>query len=119
LVLVAADPVTGCTNSDSIIIYVKTNYDIFIPTAFSPNGDGNNDVLYVRNPPKQIKQGEFLFRIYNEYGEKVFETEYKEFGWDGKFRDKYALPGVYMYHLTGLYSDDKPIDQKGKILLMK
>lgn len=119
LVLVAADPITGCTNSDSIIIYVKTNYDIFIPTAFSPNGDGNNDVLYVRNPPKQIKQGEFLFRIYNEYGEKVFETEYKEFGWDGKFRDKYALPGVYMYHLTGLYSDDKPIDQKGKILLMK
>lgn len=119
LVLVAADPITGCTNSDSIIIYVKPNYDIFIPTAFSPNGDGNNDVLYVRNPPKQIKQGEFLFRIYNEYGEKVFETEYKEFGWDGKFRDKYALPGVYMYHLTGLYSDDKPIDQKGKILLMK
>ncbi len=119
LVLVAADPVTGCTNSDSIIIYVKTNYDIFIPTAFSPNGDGNNDVLYVRNPPKQFKPGKFLFRIYNEYGEKVFETEFKEFGWDGKYRDKFALPGVYMYHLTGLYADDKQIDQKGKILLMK
>jgi gliding motility-associated-like protein len=119
LVLVAADPITGCTNSDSIIIYVKTNYDIFIPTAFSPNGDGNNDVLYVRNPPKQFKPGEFLFRIYNEYGEKIFETEYKEFGWDGKYRDKFALPGVYMYHLTGLYADDKPIDQKGKFLLMK
>ena len=60
-----------------------------------------------------------MFRIYNEYGEKVFETEYKEFGWDGKYRDKFALPGVYMYHLTGLYADDKPIDQKGKFLLMK
>jgi gliding motility-associated-like protein len=119
LVLVAADPITGCTNSDSIIIYVKINYDIFIPTAFSPNGDGNNDVLYVRNPPKQFKPGKFLFRIYNEYGEKVFETEFKEFGWDGKYRDKFALPGVYMYHLTGLYADDKQIDQKGKFLLMK
>ncbi len=119
LVLFAANPTNGCTNSDSIIINVKTNYDIFIPTAFSPNGDDNNDVLYVRNPPKQFKPGKFLFRIYNEYGEKVFETEYKEFGWDGKYRDKFALPGVYMYHLTGLYADDKPIDQKGKFLLMK
>jgi gliding motility-associated-like protein len=119
LVLVAADPTTGCTNSDSLVIRVKTNYDIFIPTAFSPNGDGNNDVLYVRNPPNQFKSGRFLFRIYNEYGEKVFETEYKEFGWDGKYRDKFALPGVYIYHLTGLYADDKPIDQKGKFLLMK
>jgi gliding motility-associated-like protein len=119
LVLLVADASTGCTNSDTLNISVKTNYDIFIPTAFSPNGDGNNDVLYVRNPPKQFKQEKFLFKIFNEYGEKVFESEHKEFGWDGKYRDKFAMPGVYVYHLTGLYSDDKPIDVKGKFLLMK
>jgi gliding motility-associated-like protein len=119
LVLVAANPTSGCTSSDTLIIRVKTNYDIFIPTAFSPNGDGNNDVLYVRNPPKQFKDERFLFRIFNEYGEKVFESEFKEFGWDGKHRDKFALPGVYIYHLTGIYADGKPFDQKGKFLLMK
>lgn len=119
LIAFVRDPVNGCFNSDTLVIKVKPNYEIFIPSAFSPNGDGFNDVLYVRNPPDQFKKGNFLFRVFNEYGEMVFESFSQEYGWDGFLRDKPALLGVYMYYASGLYVDGRAFEKTGKVILMR
>ena len=77
-----------CTRSDTVQIKV---YEIiceepyvFIPNAFSPNGDDNNDVLLVRG----IFIEKMIFRIFDRWGELVFESENPQIGWDGTFRGK-------------------------------
>ncbi|MBO4282106.1 MAG: gliding motility-associated C-terminal domain-containing protein [Bacteroidales bacterium] len=88
----------GCLRSDTVRIRVITvicDYPyVFVPNTFSPNGDGLNDVLYVR--------GEWVerlhFAIYDRWGEKVFETENPEEGWDGTYRGKPCEQGVYVYY---------------------
>jgi len=68
---------------------------IFVPKAFSPNGDGVNDILYVRG--ESIDVVEFI--IYDRWGEKMFETNNLSQGWDGTFRGKALPPDVYGYYL--------------------
>ncbi len=109
----------GCKAIDSIKVTVRPNYDIFIPSAFSPNGDDKNDVLYVRNPSGQVNKESFIFRVFDQFGEKVFESFYQNYGWDGTFRDEPCAPGVYIYSLTGEYVDNKPINLSGRVLLVK
>ena len=88
-----------CT--DSIPVFVRTHEVfciepfVFIPNAFSPNGDGNNDILYVRG--NYIEN--MIFRVYNRWGEMVFESKDKNVGWDGVFKGKLCEPDVYDYYL--------------------
>lgn len=89
----------GCIAGDSVTVEVivlpcEPPY-VFLPNAFSPNGDGTNDVLYVRGV--HIIKVELM--IYNRYGQKVFETDDQEDGWDGFFDGKQAPAGAYGYHL--------------------
>ena len=67
--------------------------NLFIPNAFSPNGDGTNDRLCFR--------GEFIIdfyiAIYTRWGEKVFETHSIHDCWDGRYNDNWCMPGVYTY----------------------
>jgi gliding motility-associated-like protein len=86
---------------DTVPIIVRT-YEVFciepfvfIPNAFSPNGDGNNDILFVRG--NYIEN--MIFRIYNRWGEMVFESKDKNIGWDGVFKGKLCEPDVYDYYL--------------------
>ena len=64
-----------------------------MPNIFSPNRDGQNDILYVRG------QGilNFTFMVYDRWGEKVFESTALESGWDGVFRGQEMMPAVFMY----------------------
>ena len=69
---------------------------IGVASAFSPNGDGENDILYV--------QGYNLYAVnllvYNKFGELVFETNDQSIGWDGTFRNRDENPGVYTWVLN-------------------
>lgn len=89
----------NCTVSDTILIkvipWVCDFPYVFVPNAFSPNGDGENDVLYVRGHP--IKKIEF--RIFNRWGEMVFESNDLNIGWDGTYKGKLADPDVFDYYL--------------------
>lgn len=107
----------GCTDTSSITIFVDlTCFDPFVPSAFSPNGDQENDVLYVRS--NCLKN--FTFRVFDRWGEKVFETENLEKGWDGSFRGAPMNAGVFMYTLEGYQTTGgKEIRQKGNITLVK
>jgi gliding motility-associated-like protein len=89
--------------------------DVFIPNAFTPNGDLNNDQLFIR--------GEFIesleFEVYNRWGELVFETKDKTIGWDGNYKNNPAIAGVYSYHLKLICFDGQDFFKKGNITLIR
>lgn len=88
---------------------------IFIPRAFSPNGDGTNDAVYVR--------GDYLtsleFVIYNRWGEQVFSTKDKTVGWDGKHNGQPVCPDVYGYYVKGVCQKGEQFFKKGNITVLK
>ena len=108
----------NCTYSDTVEVKVEKNFYAEIPTAFSPNGNGVNDFLYVRsNGLKSL-----IFEVFNEYGQKVFyikEGESFEKKWDGTFNDAQLIPQVLIYTLNGQFIDGTFVNKKGKLLLMR
>ncbi|TAE47882.1 MAG: hypothetical protein EAZ89_16570 [Bacteroidetes bacterium] len=76
---------------------------LFIPTAFTPNGDGVNDVLYVRGSGIR----ELEFQIYNEWGERMFISRDMQTGWDGTYRGKALEPDTYVCIARAVFSDGK------------
>ncbi len=88
---------------------------VFVPNIFSPNGDGFNDILYVRG--KGISDLQFI--IFNRWGEKVFETTDVNKGWDGTFKGEPANLAVFVYVLKGKFTNGKTIDEKGNFTLLR
>ncbi|MGB4970024.1 MAG: gliding motility-associated C-terminal domain-containing protein [Saprospiraceae bacterium] len=88
---------------------------IFIPNAFSPNQDGNNDFLFVRSNTISTMQ----LGIYSRWGEKVFESFNILDGWDGRFKGKLLGPDVFGYFLKAECIGGKKYYRKGNISLLK
>lgn len=109
----------GCTNIDSVSLVVKqvlcAEPEIFIPNAFTPNGDQSNDLMVVRG--NTIR--ELLFRIYDRWGEKVFETTVPGEGWDGTYKGKKANPAVYVYYVEATCFGNEKFFKKGNITLIR
>jgi hypothetical protein len=108
-----------CVKSDTVLVkaftFICGEPFIFIPNAFSPNGDNENDVLFVRG---QLIEG-MLFRIFDRWGEMVFESTDRTIGWDGTFRGKQLDPDVYDYYLKAVCVDGAESIIKGNITLMR
>ena len=108
-----------CIVSDTVFVntypFVCGQPYIYVPNAFTPNGDGDNDVLFVRGT--LIKEMEF--RIYDRWGELVFESFDRFTGWDGFFREKQMDPDVYDYYLRVTCIDDIESIIKGNITLIR
>jgi gliding motility-associated-like protein len=89
--------------------------DIFIPNAFTPNGDGNNDVLLVR--------GRFIsaleLKIFDRWGEMVFETTDKALGWDATFNGKPVDPAVFVYWLKVECEGGQTYFKKGNVTVIR
>ena len=106
----------GCSSIDSALVTVDIICgDVFVPSAFSPNGDYNNDVLKVRGNCLVS----MTFVVYDRWGEKVFESEDPAFGWDGTFRSKPMDTAVFFYHLTAKTADGKSHELKGDVTLIR
>jgi gliding motility-associated-like protein len=105
----------GCSVSGSVTITVDSEFDIFVPDIFSPNADGQNDVLFVRGAG--IK--EFTFIIYDRWGEKVFETNDQSIGWDGTYKGSVLNNAVFVYYLSASIINGEDIKVKGDITLIK
>jgi gliding motility-associated-like protein len=103
-----------CLNCDSDTVTTAPN-NLFIPDAFSPNGDGNNDKLFVRGNNIQ----ELYFAVYDRWGEKVFETTDKNNGWDGTYKGSSISGAVFVYYCKGKYTDGKEFKQKGDVTLVR
>ncbi|HUH74636.1 MAG TPA: gliding motility-associated C-terminal domain-containing protein [Chitinophagales bacterium] len=117
--IVVAKSKNGCIATDTVRVEVKDlrcgEDNIFIPTAFTPNGDGINDVWKVRTA---IAEG-FTVQIYNRWGELVFESNDLERGWDGVFQGKPSESGSYAYYLTVVCQNEEQYFAKGNITLIR
>ncbi|GAA5222215.1 T9SS type B sorting domain-containing protein [Membranihabitans marinus] len=109
----------GCSIQKSITIFVINPQCeppfIFVPRAFTPNGDGNNDVLYVRG--ESIDKVEFI--IYNRWGQKLFETNDQNIGWDGSYQGKALAPDVYGYYLNVECIGGDTYEEKGNVTIIR
>jgi len=106
---------TNC-KADSCISIVVNCAEIFVPTAFSPNGDGQNDYLFVRGTGCL---SDFHFYIYDRWGEQVYHSNDPNGSWDGTFRGRLMDTAVFSYYVTGNSPDGKSISRKGNVTLMR
>jgi gliding motility-associated-like protein len=101
---VATTDVHGCTANGKVEVVVIPTYDIFIPNAFTPNGDGNNDFFQVFGNKEAWKY--FEVSVFDRWGEKVYESNDMNFMWNGEFKGKASAMGVYVYEIHLVYLDD-------------
>ncbi len=112
----------GCKAYDSVTVNVLCDQSqLFIPNTFSPNGDGQNDVFYPRGLGLKTISS---FRIYNRWGELLFEKRGIQLndrnnGWDGTFRGNLLNPDVFVYIIDGICDSDAPMSWKGDITLIR
>ena len=112
----------GCGAKDDVLVTVIKNRNVYIPTAFSPNGDGNNDIFvpYGGIDIARIK----VFRVFDRWGELVHEASNFDpndtgFGWDGKLHGKVLDPTVLVYYLEIEFKDGLTEQFNGDVTLVK
>jgi gliding motility-associated-like protein len=107
----------GCFGEDEIIVRVfRTEPDIFVPTAFTPNKDGKNDIL--KPICVGINQLDY-FRIYNRWGQLLFETNDPEKGWDGSISGAEQSSGTFVFMAKGTDYTGKVIIKNGTVVLIR
>jgi len=104
----------GCSNTSETTIVVEYCSDIFIPNAFSPNGDGQNDLFTIHG---DIKEMELM--IFNRWGEKVFESNNQSNYWDGTLNGNILSSGVFVYVAKLDLYQNEIITKKGNITLLR
>lgn len=105
----------GCSDTicKPLVADVKPLADL--PTAFSPNGDGKNDILYVRGYGVQTVN----LRIFNRWGQQVFETNDMNIGWDGTYKNKPQEMEAYGFVLNVTFTDGSSFNKKGNVTLLR
>jgi gliding motility-associated-like protein len=105
----------GCSDTLKTEVCVLADTPIFLPDIFSPNSDGNNDVLFVRS------QGiiSMEFSLFNAWGEKVFSSGSVDKGWDGYYRGLPSPEGIYVYTLVANLNDGNAVKFNGEITLVR
>lgn len=107
----------GCYGTDDIKVKIyQTAADIFMPNAFSPNGDGKNDLI--RPVCVGISQLNF-FRIYNRWGQLIFSTSEINKGWDGTLGGAPQSSGTFVYMVQGVDYTGKVITKRGTVVLIR
>ena len=111
----------GCEASDRVTVNVRKDRDIWVPTGFTPNGDGQNDLLRVHglNGTRILR-----FQVFDRWGELVYErsgflVNDPSIGWDGIFRNQPVNPGVYVWYLEAEYIDGYQEVKRGQSTLIR
>lgn len=115
--IVEATSATGCKDTDSILIRLfKVDPDMYVPNAFTPNGDGINDVIRpILLGMKELR----YFKIYNRLGQMVFYTTDIGKGWDGKFGGRGQDPGNFVWVAEGVTYKGLIKQKKGNVILIR
>ncbi|MBK9318959.1 MAG: gliding motility-associated C-terminal domain-containing protein [Bacteroidetes bacterium] len=117
-IVIATDP-NGCSVTDTLFIEVKNilcdEPEIYIPSAFSPNGDQKNDEFMVRGNTIET----LYLAIYDRWGEKVFETRDQRNGWNGFYKGKLVPPDVYVYYVESTCFNKAEFRKKGNITVIR
>ena len=120
--LIVTDTISGCVIVDDVLVQVDKVRNIYIPNAFSPNADGNNDHFYIfaGNGVRRVLD----FKIFDRWGEVIYEAEnfppntFKH-GWDGTFKGQAMNPGVFVYFAEVEFIDNEVIHYNGDVTLLK
>lgn len=106
----------GCRDTAKVIIDIDYSMADFIPNAFTPNGDGLNDLFKVAG----LKYQKLIaFRVFNRWGQMIFETQHPDVGWDGKHKGELCEMGTYYYLIIIAYPDTRLNTFKGDITLIR
>ncbi|MFI5196482.1 MAG: PKD domain-containing protein [Chitinophagales bacterium] len=112
----------GCRSSDSVTIHLYCdNNQVFIPNSFTPNGDGENDVFYPRGTGVSMIKS---FRIYNRWGQLLFERDNIRINdasnaWDGSYGGATPRPDVYVYIVDAICETGQPLFIKGDVTIIR
>ena len=113
--LVVSNGAANCFGIDTVTVVVKGECpEIYVPTGFSPNGDNNNEMLFVFGDMTDLH-----FVIYNRWGNVVFETTDKSMGWDGTQNGKPVQSGVYAYKFSATDSKGNAVVKSGNISVIR
>ncbi len=105
----------GCKTTDTVTVFVNFAQAVGVPSAFSPNGDGRNDVLRV------LGQGitRMNFQVYNRYGQLVFESTRQSDGWDGTQNGRPLNPGTFVWVLDVRFAEGRQERLTGDVTLVR
>jgi gliding motility-associated-like protein len=107
---------SGCETVDTLLVRVFSEFSVYVPNIFSPNGDGQNDKLYVNT----IGVREFkVMKIYNRAGQKVFETTNASMGWDGTVNGVPQPLDTYIWVVEAVSKYGTPIKQNGLVTILR
>jgi gliding motility-associated-like protein len=115
---------SGCTAMFSDTVRVIKCTDVVevggigepaVPTGFTPNGDGNNDKLFVKGGP----YSNLDFRIFNEWGQEIFRSTIQSEGWDGTYKSREQPVGAFVWTVDGELIDGRKVKMAGEVLLTR
>ncbi len=111
----------GCAKKDEIKVTIQgcDECEIYIPSAFTPNNDGVNDVFRALPKCTNIGFQHYKMRIYNRWGQVVFTSNNIQKGWNGTYKNISPDTGTYIYYIEYAFKQNKPLTQKGTILLLR
>ncbi len=113
--LLSYTSVEGCRASASITVNIESGTNLFVPNLFSPNGDGDNDILRIF----AIGLKEMNWKVFNRWGEKVFQSTDINVGWDGNYNGLMQPPGVYVYVVELTFLNKKKRMYTGGLTLVR
>jgi gliding motility-associated-like protein len=106
----------GCVGEGYVRIRIYKGPEIYVPTAFTPNGDGKNDRL----TPFPVGINELkAFRVFNRWGNEIFSTRRLHDGWDGRLQGREQPAGIYVWVVEAVTSAGKLIEKKGTVTLIR
>jgi gliding motility-associated-like protein len=105
----------GCVNTDSVFVTTHPCCDVYLPNAFTPNGDGRNDVFRIIGArPQKIVD----FRIVDRWGKVIYNAT-DDRGWDGTSNGSLQDIGTYYYYISYVCNDGKEYQKKGDVILIR
>ncbi|MES2645225.1 MAG: gliding motility-associated C-terminal domain-containing protein [Bacteroidota bacterium] len=111
-----------CTDTATVWLRTFTGTPINIPSGFTPNGDGLNDIFYIMSGIQAVELNDFA--IFNRYGEKIFSRQHvrpndPSFGWNGTYKGQAAQAGAYVYSVSLVNEDGSKKLYKGTVVLVR
>ena len=107
----------GCVNENEALLHVLVDgtLEYYVPNAFTPNADGMNDDFRVYG--SAIKN--VYLEVYDRWGQKLYQGDGIDGGWDGTFQGAIQAPGVYTYYVDITFLNDENVEQKGSLTLIR
>jgi gliding motility-associated-like protein len=118
-IVLIAENLNGCRDTASVTIDVVPKITFFMPNAFTPNGDGSNDIFMGKGILNGIRSFEFL--VFNRYGQLLFSSADPEGGWNGRINNSGEMqkPGVYVYKVFIVGPRGENMDERGNFSIVR